>query len=116
MAIDIAALEQPWIPTDTFASRLRQVRHELNLKVEEMAERIGRPMPTYASWERGTRPHGLDDVVNQIAERTGVDRNWLMWGSGAGSDQQRPSRSSFEVETERADAATHRVDELADAA
>lgn len=100
MAIDVAALKQPWVPRDTFSSRLRQVRNELGLKVEEMAATCGFPMPTYNSWERGRRPHKLDEVVRKIVDATGVDRDWLMWGGDVGREGGIPSsrwktRSTF---------------------
>lgn len=83
-----------WVPTaptaDTFGARLRLLRLALNdATVEEMAKRCNVPAPTWRTWERGARPHGLDIVVRRIVDATGVDRDWLMWGSATIRDTGR---------------------------
>lgn len=70
-----------WVPTDAFGNRLRLVRLELGLSVEEIAARCQINQTTWSKWERGINvPRGLHRVVAVICNETGVDRNWLMWG------------------------------------
>ena len=69
-----------WRPEDSFGARLRLVRGELGLTVEDIALRCGVRTPTWSSWERGSLPRGMHRIVERIAEVTGVDREWLMWG------------------------------------
>lgn len=69
-----------WIPADTFASRLIEVRRALGLTVEQAADRCGLKRPTWGSWESGALPRNMAAVVARIALATGVDRDWLMFG------------------------------------
>jgi transcriptional regulator with XRE-family HTH domain len=71
---------EAWVPTDTFAARLRLVRFELGWSVEEAADRCHTHPATLSKWERGASPRGLAGVVVAIVAASGVDRDWLMWG------------------------------------
>lgn len=71
-----------WIPTNTFALRLRWLRHDLGgISVEDIAEACGFSASTWSTWERGASPRDKDVVVAKIAAVTNVDRDWLMWGT-----------------------------------
>lgn len=75
----VPAPEPP--PEDNFGSRLRRIRRHLDLSTDEIAPMCGIRAVTWRSWEAlGSRPRGMNEVVNRIAAATGVDRNWLMWG------------------------------------
>jgi transcriptional regulator with XRE-family HTH domain len=69
-----------WVPADTFALRLRILRHQLGVSVEEIAGRCRVSPATWSNWERGSRPRDLAQVVARVAAETGVSRDWLMWG------------------------------------
>jgi transcriptional regulator with XRE-family HTH domain len=71
---------QAWIPADTFGARLRNLRFELGMTVEEIAKKVGVAHPTWSTWERGARPRDKEKVVQQIVAAVGCDRDWLMWG------------------------------------
>jgi transcriptional regulator with XRE-family HTH domain len=73
---------EPFIPTDTFALRLIAIRKELGLTQAEAALRCGFDDGSWSNWENGTRPRGMDVVVEKISSSLGVDRDWLMWGGG----------------------------------
>jgi len=60
--------------------RLLLLRHELGLTVDDISALCDVPSATWSTWERGTRPRDLAAVVSRIADRTGYDRDWLMWG------------------------------------
>lgn len=75
------ALTDAWQPDDTFASRLILVRRQLGLDQRDIAKRCGLSSPTWASWELGTKPRDMDDVVRKIAAATGCDVVWLMFGT-----------------------------------
>lgn len=75
-----------WAPPATFAARLRDARENLDLTIEEAAERCGLSPSTWSTWERGAKPRGMDYVVERICEGLAyegvpLDRAWLMWGS-----------------------------------
>lgn len=72
--------ESPWVPSDTFASRLLLVRKHLQLSQEEAARLCGLKPSTWYAWENGAQPRGLADVVVKVAKATGCNRDWLMWG------------------------------------
>jgi transcriptional regulator with XRE-family HTH domain len=74
------AMAENWRPEDRFGLRLRMLRYSMGLSVEEIAERCGVHTATWSSWERGTAPRGMNQVVDTIASVTGCDREWLMWG------------------------------------
>lgn len=78
------AMTEAWVPTDSFAARLRLVRFELGASVEEICSATKVRPPTWSKWERGAEPRRMGAVVMQISEATGVDREWLMWGGPLG--------------------------------
>lgn len=70
-----------WKPTDTFALRLIALRHQLGgISQDEAAERCGIKQPTWAKWEKGSKPRDMPLVVELISRAFGCDRDWLMWG------------------------------------
>lgn len=70
----------PWIPSDTFGTRLLLVRKEKGLSVEQAAKLCGVAQPTWSTWERGAHPRDLVRAVRDISQALGVDQQWLMWG------------------------------------
>lgn len=70
----------PLIPEDSFALRLVIIRRALGLSQEEAALRCGLDDGSWSNWENGTKPRGMDRVVETIATSLAVDREWLMWG------------------------------------
>lgn len=83
MALAEQFSDEPWIPEDTFASRLILIRRQLDLTTEEAAERCGLKAPTWNTWENGTVPRGMDSVVQAISAGLGVNRDWLIWGASS---------------------------------
>lgn len=78
-AVDGAPAE-PLIPEDSFALRLVIIRQVLDLTQAEAAARCGLDDGSWSNWENGTKPRGMDAVVEKIVTALGVDRDWLMWG------------------------------------
>lgn len=78
----------PWIPEDSFGTRLIQVRKRLGMTQAEIAQACDLDDGSWSNWENGSRPRGMDEVVRKIAENLNVDRDWLMWGS---PDERCPS-------------------------
>lgn len=72
--------EDHWVPEDTFGARLALVRQHFGWNVKKAADCCGIPVQNWRSWESGRLPRNLYDVVTTIAERTGVDRTWLLGG------------------------------------
>lgn len=68
------------VPVDTFGTRLFIMRKEMKLTVEAIAALCGVAHPTWTTWENGAKPRDLVGAVQKIAEATGYDRDWLMWG------------------------------------
>jgi transcriptional regulator with XRE-family HTH domain len=69
-----------WRPTDSFGTRLLLVRREKQLSVEVASATVGVKQASWSSWERGTQPRNIVNVVSKISDGLGVDRDWLMWG------------------------------------
>ena len=81
---DTASVEvqpAPWVPPTSFATRLLILRHHLSLTQREASRLCGLDDGSWSNWERGSRPRGMDQVVEAIASATGCSRDWLMWGS-----------------------------------
>jgi transcriptional regulator with XRE-family HTH domain len=74
-----------WKPdTSAFGARLALIRWQLNYNQKEAAIAAGFPPATWVAWETGgSMPRDFAAVTSQIAERTGVDRLWLMLGDEA---------------------------------
>lgn len=72
---------ETWIPEDTFGSRLLLLRRHRHMTVEQIAKLCGIAQPTWTTWENGARPRDFLKAVQKITAATGVDRNWLLWGS-----------------------------------
>lgn len=68
------------VPKDSFALRLVMLRHELGLSQEQAATICGLKASTWATWENGVKPRGMDEVVGLIASQLDCDRGWLMFG------------------------------------
>lgn len=75
MTIDHAS-----IPADTLAARLLLVRHEMHWTQREAAAATGVPFGVWQGMEMGRETRGLDRHITAIAEHSGYDRDWLMWG------------------------------------
>lgn len=83
MNIDMATQQEspgPRIPRDTFAARLVLIRHETGLTVEQISAQCGIASATWSTWEHGTSPRDKAEVCKKIADGTGYDANWLVWG------------------------------------
>ena len=73
---------RPWIPTtDTFGARLALVRNAMGWNMKEAADECGINPTSWGNWEQGSRPRDLLKAVTDIAHKTGVDREWLLWGT-----------------------------------
>ena len=84
MADEAAQTAETWVPnpkTDTFGDRIRLLRYDLGLTVEEVSTLCSLPAHSWWNWENGRKPRDLVDVVNKIADGTNVNRTWLMFGS-----------------------------------
>lgn len=68
------------IPEDSFGLRLLIIRRELGLTQAEAAARCELDDGSWSNWENGSKPRGMDRIVEKIAEALHVDRDWLMWG------------------------------------
>lgn len=74
---------QGWIPSDeTFGARLALVRQRMGWgNVKEAAIACGVPSGSWRNWEKdGRLPRDLARIAALIAERTGVDFDWLIRG------------------------------------
>lgn len=85
-----------WKPEDTFATRLRLVRHEKNISAQELADHLGVNRNTILHWERGMDPKNMGKMVSKISTKYGVDPFWLMWG-----DENLVGQAGLEPATER---------------
>ena len=83
-----------WIPTtDTFGARLALVRNAMGWNMKEAADECGINQTSWGNWEQGVEPRGLAKAITKIVMRTGVDRDWLLWGAPPDSES-RPRESN----------------------
>lgn len=91
-----------WVPEDSFALRLVIVRRQSgDLSQVEAAERCGLKPSTWATWENGARPRGMDKVVESIHRGLGTNKVWLMWGGPLTGDGLPPDGAQAMRATQR---------------
>ena len=82
--MSIQPVESPgWIPTDDdFAARLSLVRQRMGwTTIAEAAMACGIPTKSWRNWECDHRqPRDLVQTAGLVAQRTGVDVDWLIRG------------------------------------
>jgi transcriptional regulator with XRE-family HTH domain len=73
-------VEQP--DPETFHGRLELVRRDCDISGNEMARRLGVPVPTVATWLKGTVPTNPSqiEVCDRVAETFEIDFVWLAGG------------------------------------
>lgn len=79
---------------DTFALRLLAIRHEMDMTQEEIADVVGVKRAAWNTWEHGAIPQRQAEIVKRIAEATGYERDWLLYGgplSGSPTDDDHPT-------------------------
>lgn len=86
----------PRVPIDTMGARLLLLRHELHWSQRDAAAQTGVSYRTWQGMEAGRETRSLDQHVAAIAETTGYDRDWLMWGGALG--RPRPSSPNSDVQ------------------
>lgn len=90
-------------PADTLSGRLAQIRHERGWSQREAAEVTGVPFGTWQGMEAGgRRTMSLDQHIQRIADATGYDRDWIMWGDppNRNNDRYRPFLLELDADAE----------------
>lgn len=73
--------ETAWVPELTFAARLALVRHSMGWNLAEAALECGFKAQSWRGWELEHRlPRDRVEVADRIAERTGIDAEWILRG------------------------------------
>lgn len=75
------------VAADTLAARLILLRHELHWSQREASVQTGVPYRVWQGMENGSETRALDRHIVAIAEVTGYDRDWLMWGGNLGKPE-----------------------------
>jgi hypothetical protein len=75
----MAMAEEPWIPFDTFATRLGTIRIHLGgWNIKRAADHCGIDDQKWRNWESGrTKPRDYPAVCRQISDRSGTIGTWL---------------------------------------
>lgn len=94
-----------WVPVDTFGARLALIRQAMGWNVTEAATACGVPPTSWKNWERGRQPHRMIHAAQAIADRTGCDRDWLVFGGPLESEL--PPPSSAGIGADRTGRSTH---------
>ena len=74
---------EPWVPMDTFGTRLAIVRQHMGWNTAEAGEACGVNDQTWRNWEAGRSPRKFEDVCHKIADASGCSYLWLMAGDVA---------------------------------
>lgn len=78
---------------DSFANRLMLARaHAGHMSIRDAAEMCGLGRGAWTNWEKGARPADIIDIATVVAEKLGVDRDWLLFGGQLGQAEGRPGR------------------------
>lgn len=88
-----SAAQRGGIPADSFANRLMLARaYAGHLSIRDAAEMCGLGRGAWTNWEKGAKPVDLIEIVEVIAEKLGVDFDWLLFGGELGKAEGRPLR------------------------
>lgn len=69
------------VAADTLPARLILLRREMGWRSQRAAaEATGVPFGTWQGMESGRDTRALDRHIAKIADASGYDRDWLMWG------------------------------------
>lgn len=74
---------EPWVPEDTFGSRLALIRNRLGWNVSEAARACSTTDQSWHNWEAGGNPRSYQQVCERIAKASGCNIVWLMLGEQA---------------------------------
>lgn len=79
-AMTIPMPQRRHTPRDTFALRLVCLRHDLGMTQQEIADLVGVKRGAWNTWEDGRMPQRQAEVAKKIADATGYDLRWLLYG------------------------------------
>jgi transcriptional regulator with XRE-family HTH domain len=79
-AMTIQLPQRRKVPHDTFAARLVLLRHDLGLTQQQAAELTGVGRAAWNTWENGRIPQRQAEIAKKIADKTGYDLRWLLYG------------------------------------
>ncbi|MCW2768493.1 MAG: hypothetical protein JWO11_4452 [Nocardioides sp.] len=69
------------IPVDSFGNRLMLARaHAGHISIREAADLCDLGRGAWTNWEKGARPVDILDIAAVVADKLGVDRDWLLFG------------------------------------
>lgn len=81
------------IPVDSFGNRLMLARaHAGHLSIREAADLCDIGRGAWTNWEKGARPADIIEVAAVVADKLGVDRDWLLFGGNLGQAEARQLR------------------------
>src|ERR1044072_9203011 len=81
------------IPADSFSNRLMLARaHAGHLSIREAADLCDLGRGAWTNWEKGARPADIIDIATVVADKLGVDRDWLLFGGQLAEAESRQSR------------------------
>lgn len=76
-----SAAQRGGIPADSFANRLMLARaHAGHLSIRDAAELCGLGRGAWTNWEKGAKPADKIEIAEVVAEKLGVDFDWLLFG------------------------------------
>lgn len=87
------AAQRGAIPVDSFANRLMLARaHAGHLSIRDAAELCDIGRGAWTNWEKGAKPSDIIDIATAVADKLGVDRDWLLFGGQLGEAEVRQPR------------------------
>ena len=91
---DATAGERPWIPSDTFATRLAQARQTRGWSVAKAAAQCGIGELSWRNWEREIyKPRNSELMAKKISKGMGVSYRWLVGEKPEPGVEQRSART-----------------------
>ena len=81
------------IPVDSFANRLMLARaYAGHLSIREAADLCDLGRGAWTNWGKGARPADIIDIATAVADKLGVDRDWLLFGGQLAEAEPRTLR------------------------
>lgn len=73
-------------------NRIKQLRNDLGLSLQEFGRKVGKPKSTIYRWETEERRIKAEDLKT-ISKKFNVSMNWLL-----GYDEEKPKSSNIEAQ------------------
>ena len=82
---------------NTYSEKLKKIRQELKMSIEDLSKIIDIPARTIGGYERNERNCSIE-ILAQMCKKLNVNANWFLTGNGEMFNTKQPSVPDSELE------------------